>query len=303
MRTLLCLAIFTFPLRAAEPPRVVFVSGDEEYRSEETLPFLAKMLEKHHGFKTAVLYAVDPKDGTVNPNQLDSIHGLDALKDADLMVMFTRYRKLPDDQLKMILDYANSGKPMVGFRTATHAFKYDSKDRNAEWNDKFGREVWGQKWITHHGHEKGEYLTEVHPMPERRKHPILNGVNEFKVPSWLYHVDGGGDKLFGDCHVLATGTSLVSGHQKANKLERYPISQPVAWTKTYGDKKARVFFTTLGHPHDFKQESMRKLTLNGIFWALGKETEIPVGGVKTDLIGEFDLTDAGVGKYRKGVKP
>src|SRR5438128_5937052 len=68
---------------------IVLVSGDEEYRSEEALPQLGKILAKHHGFKCTVLFAIDPTDGTINPNRTDNIPGLEALQTADLMVIFT----------------------------------------------------------------------------------------------------------------------------------------------------------------------------------------------------------------------
>src|SRR5438093_9132680 len=93
---------------------VVLISGDEEYRSEETLPQLAKILANHHGFKCTVLFAIDPKDGTINPNRRDNIPGLEALDAADLMVIFTRFRELPDDQMKHIVDYVKSGRPIIG---------------------------------------------------------------------------------------------------------------------------------------------------------------------------------------------
>src|SRR5437763_855248 len=82
----------------------VLVSGDEEYRSEEALPQFGKILAKHHGFKCTVLFAIDPKDGTINPN-VSNIPGLEALKTADLMVIFTRFRDLPDEQMKHVADY------------------------------------------------------------------------------------------------------------------------------------------------------------------------------------------------------
>src|ERR1700731_1387730 len=96
---------------------IVFISGDEEYRSEEALPQLAKILSKHHGFKCTVLFAIDPKDGTINPNVTTNIPGLEALKTADLMVIFTRFRNLPDEQMKHIVDYVESGKPIIGMGT------------------------------------------------------------------------------------------------------------------------------------------------------------------------------------------
>src|SRR5213595_1501074 len=101
---------------------VVLLSGDEEYRSEEALPQLGKILSQRHGFKCTVLFAIDPKDGLINPNVNDNIPGLDALKTADLMIIFTRFRNLPDEQMQHIVDYVESGRPIVGLRTATHAF-------------------------------------------------------------------------------------------------------------------------------------------------------------------------------------
>ena len=139
---------------------VVLVSGDEEYRSEEALPQLAKILSKHHGFKCTVLFAIDPKDGTINPNVNNNIPGLEALKTADLMIIFTRFRNLPDDQMKHIVDYVESGKPIIGLRTATHAFNISGESASSqkytwtaskEWDGGFGRQVLGETWISHHG--------------------------------------------------------------------------------------------------------------------------------------------------------
>src|SRR5436305_202265 len=132
MRLLFTLALIAFAastLRADDHPWVVYqggdgpgkgkhivlVSGDEEYRSEETLPQLGKILAKHHGFKCTVLFAIDPKDGTINPN-ISNIPGLETLKSADLMVLFLRFRNLPNDQMQMLADYIESGKPIIGLR-------------------------------------------------------------------------------------------------------------------------------------------------------------------------------------------
>ena len=104
-----------------EGKKVVLISGDEEYRSEEALPQLAKILAKQHGFTCTVLFAIG-KDGTIDPNRNDNIPGLEALRKADLMIIATRFRDLPDDQMKEIVDYVESGRPVIGLRTATHAF-------------------------------------------------------------------------------------------------------------------------------------------------------------------------------------
>src|SRR5580692_5930423 len=101
---------------------IVLVSGDEEYRSEEGLPQLAKILAQRHGFTCTVLFSIDPHDGTINPNRHDNIPGLEALRTADVLVILTRFRELPDDQMRHIVEYIDSGGPVVGLRTATHAF-------------------------------------------------------------------------------------------------------------------------------------------------------------------------------------
>jgi len=289
----------------AQPPHIVFISGDEEYRSEESLPMLASILEKTHGFRVSVCYAVDP-DGSINPNNLTNIAGLEALDDADLVVMYTRFRKLPDDQLERITRYAETGKPIMGFRTASHAFRYDGGPHAARMNGEWMRKLFGQTWITHHGHfgDGQEFLTDVTLWPGEEEHPILRGVKPFKAYSWLYHVEGGGDTLYGDCERLLIGRALKSSHEK--ELERFPITNPVAWTKTHpgpDGRRGRVFFTTLGHPFDFKDESMRKLALNGVFWSLGLEDKIPADGVDAEFVAPYEPNNSGVGGFKKDLKP
>ncbi|GJM28979.1 MAG: hypothetical protein DHS20C17_16140 [Cyclobacteriaceae bacterium] len=172
-------------------PHVVLVSGDEEYRSEEALPQLAKILSKHHGFNCTVLFAQDPeRPGIADPNYLHNIPGLEQLKKADLMVIFTRFRALPDDQMKHIDDYLISGRPVLGIRTATHAFRLDNApfessylrygnyyDQDDEWKGGFGRLILGEKWISHHG-EHGHQSTRGIAAAGAENHAILNGIDE-----------------------------------------------------------------------------------------------------------------------------
>src|SRR4051812_44030129 len=118
--------------------RIVLVSGDEEYRSEQALPQLARILAERHGFDCTVLFAIDPKDGTIDPTRNDNIPGLETLETADLMVQMTRWRNLPDAQMKHIVDYVESGRPIVGIRTATHAFDLKGSPTYSRysWNSK-----------------------------------------------------------------------------------------------------------------------------------------------------------------------
>ena len=291
---------------AQRAPHVVFVTGDEEYRSEESMPMLARILKRDYGFRVTVLYSLDAQ-GFIDPNNLTNLPGLEALDSADLMVMFTRYRALPDAQLRHILDYVDSGRPVVGFRTATHALRYPNDSTKTYLNEQWERELFGQRWITHHGHfEDGKApLTDVQPISWMTSHPILRGVKPFKAYSWLYHVDGGEHALYGDSRPLLVGEALRSNHM--NELDKYPLTNPVAWTKTHtgrSGKTGRVFFTTLGHPFDFRDESMRKLALNGILWAMGMEGRIPAEGARADVVGEYVPTGSGTGKiYKQGVRP
>src|ERR1039457_914133 len=116
---------------------IVLIAGDQEYRSEESIPALAKILETGHGFHCTVLYSINRKTGAIDPSTTDNIPGLEALRKADLMVLFTRYLELPDDQMKEIIAYTNSGRPIVGLRTATHAFNRSEERRGGkEWRSR-----------------------------------------------------------------------------------------------------------------------------------------------------------------------
>ena len=302
--TLLCAcSSSTEPATAPEnvaPPHIVFVTGDEEYRSEESMPMLAKLVERELGATTEVLFAQDSA-GIVNPNVNDNIPGLEALEKADMMVLFTRWRALPDEQAQYILDFAESGKPMAGFRTTTHAFLYKDDSLRQHLNNEWPTAVFGQQWITHHGHfdDGHDPLTSV-SLVEGANSPILHGVEPFNAYSWLYHVDGGEWRINPKTKQLLLGRSLRSSHEEGGRLDKFPLTNPVAWTNDY--KGARVFFTTLGHPYDWLDGNMRRLALNGIAWAL--EKEIPKGGFKTGVVGEYAPNNSGFGeKFKVGKTP
>jgi len=291
---------------AQQTKHIVFVTGDEEYRSEESMPMLAKILKRDYGFRVTVCYALNEK-GFIDPNVLDNIEGLEALEDADMMVLFTRFRALPDEQMHRIVSFAESGRPLAGFRTATHAFLYKDDSLRMHLNNDWPARVFGQQWITHHGHfdDGAAPLTDVQLVHGEQEHVILRGVQPFQAYSWLYHVDGGDYRLHGDSKPLLQGTALRSNHEANGRLDQFPLTNPVAWTKTYtgeSGKAARVFFTTLGHPYDFKSPSMRKLALNGILWALGHK--IPENGADITYAGEYAPANSGFGdKFKPNRRP
>ncbi len=320
---LLALIPALLPLgRAAEPflvfephgksqnKSIVLISGDEEYRSEESLPQLAKILSQFHGFHCTVLFAIDPKDGTINPDKADNIPGLEALDSADLLVLLTRFRDLPDAQMKHIVDYVESGKPIIGMRTATHAFQLKTSPTYAAWNwnapdGGFGRRVLGETWIKHHGqHGKQSTLGVVNA--KESSHPILKGIHagELWSPTDVYEATL---PLPGDSHVLVFGQVLSGMNQKdppAPGAVNDPM-MPIAWVKSYTGTKgkvARIFTTTLGTSEDLLTEANRRLLVNACYWALGLERRINARS-NVSLVGDYRPSPYSFGGYVKGRKP
>ncbi|MEY2714045.1 MAG: hypothetical protein RIT24_388 [Planctomycetota bacterium] len=287
-------------LDARRQRHVAFVAGDDEYRSEETLPMLAALAARELGVRTTVCLPRNA-EGAIDPSCKTHIDNLPAIDSADALVLFTRFRELPDDELRRITDHAALGRAMVGFRTSTHAFLYPEGSPHRDKNDAWPRATFGQKWITHHGHfDDGKApLTDVAIDEGAKGHPILRGVAPFAAFSWLYHVDGGGDSLEQPCEILMRGTALRSGHQDQ---QRFPRTQPVAWTRALprdGGEKQRVFFTTLGHPFDFREPSMRRMCLQAIAWLLQREGEVPQEGMRCEPAAPFDPSPSGVGAHRR----
>jgi len=290
--------------------RIVLISGDEEYRSEQALPQLAKILTKRHGFQCTVLFAIDAKDGTINPDQRNNIPGLEALDNADLMVIFTRFRDLPDAQMKHIVDYVESGRPIVALRTATHAFDLKTSKtyqryswNSKEWDGGFGRQVLGETWIDHHG-DHGKQSTRGIVVWEQEGHPILRGIHsgDIWVPTDVYKVRL---PLPGDSQPLILG-QVLQGMQPSDPpvagAKNDPM-MPVAWTKTYSSKSSsRVFTTTMGAAEDLENESLRRLIVNACFWAMGLESQIPPR-TNVDLVGDYKPLPFRFGGFARGLKP
>jgi type 1 glutamine amidotransferase len=290
---------------------IVLISGDEEYRSEETLPQLAKILATHHGFKCTVLFAIDPKDGTVNPDVRNNILGLEALKNGDLMVIFTRFRELPDEQMKHIVEYVDSGRPIIGLRTATHAFAFKPSATYAryswdskEWDGGFGRQILGETWISHHG-DHGKQSTQGMIASENKEHPILRGIKDGDIwgPTDVYGVHL---PLPEGCQPLVMG-QVLTGMKPSDEPVTGPKNNPmmpIAWTKTYQGKErtGRVFTTTMGASQDFESEGLRRLLVNACYWAVSLEDKIPAHS-KVDIVGEFHPHPFRGGGFEKGQKP
>lgn len=291
---------------------IVLISGDEEYRSEEALPVLGKILAKHHGFKTTVLFSINPKTGKIDPEYQTNIPGLQNLQTADLMVIFTRFRELPDEQMKYIDAYIQAGKPIVGMRTATHAFqykrnpdspyaKYGFRSSVRGWEGGFGRQILGETWIDHHG-AHGEEGTRglINGIMKRKNHAILRGVSDIWVPADVY----GTRELEGDAKVLVWGLP-TNGMRPESTLNWGKPVMPVAWIKHYtsdSGNTGRVFTTTMGTSVDLKSEDLRRLLVNACYWAIGMEEQIPDSS-NVEIIGDYNPTMFGFGNHQQGLTP
>jgi type 1 glutamine amidotransferase len=241
-----------------------------------------------------------------------NIPGLHLLRNADLMLIFTRFRELPDSQMKHIHEYLEAGKPVIGLRTSTHAFAYsrnkksiyakysfDSKVKG--WENGFGKIILGETWIDHHGdHGKEGTRGLIDGIQQKGGNPILNGVKDIWVPTDVYGIRNLG----------RTSTVLVYGQatngmnaQASPNLDKSVM--PVAWTKTYtapNGKKGKVFATTMGASVDLVNEDLRRLIVNAVFWATGLEKKIPEKA-DVNIIGDYQPTFFGFDSFKSGSKP
>lgn len=307
----------------AKNKRIVLITGDEEYRSEEALPMLANILAKQHGFDCTVLFAQDPEHpGIVDPNYLHNIPGLDALEDADLAIIFTRFRELPDEQMDHIQSYLMKGKPVIGIRTATHAFHVkDSTSKwlhygnfyegeMEEWSGGFGRLVLGEKWISHHGHHKHQ---STRGMFADGPHPILTGIEDGEI--WgSTDVYGIRLPMPGDSKPLLLGqvvnrageydesdiffgmkdsdTEAASEKKMRDEsvIDPNDPMMPIAWTKSYtlpGGKTGQSFASTIGSSSDMLSESIRRMYVNACYHLMG--LEVPAKA-SVEIVGEYTPT-------------
>jgi hypothetical protein len=289
---------------------IVLVSGDEEYRSEEALPQLGKILSVRHGFRCTVLFPIDPATGEINPDVNNNIPGLEALDDADLMIIATRFRNLPDDQMQHIAKFVEAGKPIIGMRTATHAFnipdggtysKYSWQSK--EWDGGFGRQILGETWISHHGKHK-EQSTRGIVAPGAEGHPIVGGCEDIWGPTDVYGVRL---PLPNHTQPLILG-QVLTGMQPSDSpvtgAQNDPLL-PVAWLRKYTSEDGndvRIFTTTMGAATDLESEGLRRLLVNAAYWCVGLEKKISER-TEVGLVGEFNPSAYGFKGFIKGVKP
>jgi len=303
----------------AKGKRIVLLAGDEEYRSEEALPQLAKILSARFGATCTVLFSLAP-DGTIDPDRHDHQPGMEALDKADVCVMLLRFREWPDEQMRHFVDYLGRGRPIVAMRTSTHAFDYADgsksrfKDygwRSREWPGGFGEQILGENWISHWG-DHGRQATLGIPEPGASSHPVLRGVTSVFGDTDVYEAHPPADAT-----VLVRGRVLsgmsrsdppaVGRKKDVNGVDRglnEPM-MPIAWTRTVKSRQGtsnRVFTTTMGAATDLLDDGFRRLVVNAVFWAAGMDKKLN-GKEDIGLVGDYRPSRFGFGGFRKGVKP
>ena len=237
-----------------------FVVGTHHYTPQKSMPMLASEIERL-GFKTTVINPDwDPE------KDKRGLPGLEALKKADLAVFYTRFLKIDDQQLVHITNYLKSGKPVVGFRTSTHAFNYPDEHPNKKWNDGFGRDALGSPYRIH---LSGSTRLKVEQGSE--KHPILTGVQadeDWQSRGTLYLT-----KLEKRDHSSFIGDWASQGQKS------YGTNEPIwhASSRAGNDGRSGMdmdeqmgrqnLFHFLGHLGDFVDPNSVRFIINGIFWA------------------------------------
>jgi hypothetical protein len=290
---------------------IVLVAAEQEYRSEQSLPMLARILAQRHGFDCTVLFTLDA-DGLVNPTLktraedptvVHDIPGLEHLRTADLAIFFNRFITLPEDQMRCVIEYLDSGKPILGIRTANHGFLGPFPYEVGGKKVRFGEDILGGTFLNHHGNWHADSTRGI-LVDEQRSHPILIGVDDIWGPSDVYRTYPEGTSLPADCTALVYGQPLLGRkYDDAPNPEKEPL--PVAWTKlwrTTDGKSARVFHLTMGSGADFESAGLRRLTINAAYWCLGLEESIsPLRSV--ECVGPYEPLDTGFDYAELGVVP
>lgn len=284
---------------------IVFLAGDHEYRSEETLPALARILAMHHGFKCTVLFTVDPASGEIDPGN-SNMPGLAALASADLAVVYLRFQAFPSAQMKYFVAYLDRGGPVVGLRTSTHAFRipagtpysrYSWDYKGDDYNLGFGHQVLGQTWIGHYGRNHRQ-STRIDIVASKKNHPILRGVKNIWVQAGGYV----GKPSDGEVLTLAQPLEGMAFNSPADATKP---PMPSEWTRSYqgaSGKEGRVFTTLYGASEDILNDGYRRMLVNACFWAQGLAREI-TPNMPVDFVGPYHPATFRNGAHRRGVRP
>ena len=304
--------------KAGARKHIVLIAAEQEYRSEQSLPMLAKILSQRHGFDCTVLFSVN-EQGEVDPtlpapfedkSKHHRIPGLEYLATADCVIWMSRFMHLPDDQMQHFHDYFDSGKPIIALRTANHGF-WGGKPYQKNGQNVSLRELLGGAFMGHHGGWQRE-STRGQIVPEMAQHPILKGVDDIWGTSDVYRCHNDKFPMTDDCQILLLGQPLVDLTPDAEpNQDKEPL--PIGWTKIWignHGHASRVFHFTMGSAEDFANEGVRRVTINAVYWGLEMEDAIEgeiAGALEgeglVDIVGDYQPLKSGFNYPALGVQP
>jgi type 1 glutamine amidotransferase len=159
-----------------------------------------------------------------------------------------------------ILNAHKAGTPAVNLHCAMHSYRWGAfRDRvaagadNAGWYEFLGLQSFS------HGPQQPIAISFVD-----KDHAITKGLSDWTTIN---------EELYNNAQILG-GHALARGTQDfTNKKTSQPVHDEavVAWTNEYGEKKTRVFSTTLGHNNDTVADARYlDLVARGVLWAAGK---------------------------------
>jgi hypothetical protein len=290
---------------AGRGKHIVFVCGDWEYRCEESLPMLAKILSQRHGFKCTVLFSINPKDGTVDPSVKTNIPAMSLLRSADMMVVFAMDLTLPEAQMEHFAAFLDTGKPVFGIRCSLLSFRYNKNSPYARFDagrpdGGYATALFGESWKGHYG-EHGKESTRGLRAGMNENDPILRGVYDVWGPTDVYRVT----KLPADARVFLYG-QVLTGLQPDDRPNLHKSIIPAFWTREIrrdSGQISRVVMSTMGAAQDMESEDLRRLYVNGIYWALGLESKIPEKADVHYVGGDWKASPFGGEKFHRGLKP
>ncbi len=233
-----------FRFKHDKRPHLAIVMAEDEYETNRTLPdFASKYLGGY--FRVSLVFG-----SAVERNE---IPGLEVLDEADVALVSIRRRVLRPQQMAFVRRFVKAGKPMVGIRTASHAFALRNQtppDGFVDWPE-FDAEVWGGNYHNHHGNQ---LKSTVDIVAAAADHPILTG-----IPRKTFSQGG---SLYMTSPLDEGATPLLIGH-----VEGKP-DEPVAWVFDRADG-GKSFYTSMGHGADFDNPAFVRLLVNGLHWAAG----------------------------------
>ena len=290
---------------------IVLLAAEQEYRSEQALPMLARTLSKHHGFHCTVLFLTN-EEGLVDvtgpspikeEGKYNRVPGMAYLDKADCFIWCSRFLKLTDEDADHLYNYFDSGKPIIALRTANHGLR-GTKPYIVNGKKVSLREMLGGAFMNHHGGWKREATLGI-VVDEQKNHPILTGIGENDV--WgttdVYRCHKV-DHVPADCTALLLGQPMKSHERDAPpNTKKQPL--PIAWTKTWIGNKAKaspILHFTMGSAEDFENEGVRRVVINGVYWGLGMADQIKPDS-NVDIVGEYKPMKDGFNYEKLGVYP